>query len=69
VRGNVIHEPSAEPDLSAIDLDESRDRPKRGRLPAAGRSQQRHEFAIGDVQGQMIDDCLAAVLLVEVDEI
>ena len=52
-----------EQDPPAARLDEPRDHPQRRRLAAAGRAEQRHELAVGDVEVELVDGDGRAVVL------
>ena len=56
LRRHVVDDPLADADLAAGDVLEPRDHPQRGRLAAARRPDEDHEFAVPDLEVQVLDD-------------
>ena len=54
-RRKVVDQLVADPDLAARRLLEPRRDPQHGRLPGAGRADEHHELAVGDLEVQRVD--------------
>jgi hypothetical protein len=52
---DVVDDRVADANLSLADLLEAGNHPQRGRLPAAGRADQDHELAVGNLEAQVTD--------------
>jgi hypothetical protein len=54
-RGALVDPLAADDEVALGDVLEAGDHPQRGRLPAAGRPDEDHEFPVLDVQVQLLD--------------
>src|SRR5438876_4871194 len=69
-RSHIVDDLAADADLTRADLLEPGDHPQRGRLAAAGRSDEDNELPLADVQVEIADsDDVVAVDLAQMDEL
>ena len=59
---DVVDDPVADPQLAAGDRLQTGDHAQGGRLPAAGRSDEHEELAVGDVEAEVVDRLEAVVV-------
>ena len=62
MRRHVVDKAVAELEFAALDGVKARDHAQERRLAAAGRTQQRKEFALPDLQAQIRDDDILTIL-------
>jgi hypothetical protein len=55
LRRQVVDDAVADPDLAVADLLQAGQHPQRRRLPAAGRPDEHHELAVGDLEVEVVD--------------
>ena len=67
--GEIVDHPRADPDLSGRDRLETGDHPQKRRLPAAGRTDQGDELAVGDGDRDVMNDFDIAVRLAHIDNV
>jgi hypothetical protein len=65
---DVVHDPVADPERAGRDLLEAGDHPQVGRLATARRADKDHEFAVPDLQVEVVDGRDVTVFLRDVLE-
>ena len=68
LRGHIVDDPLADPQLAGGDLLEAGDHPQARRLAAARRSDQDHEFAVVDLEVEVVHRQDVAIFLGDVIE-
>ena len=58
----VVDDLAADLQLAVGDVLQPGDHPQRGRLPAAGRADEDHELAVGDVEVHILDGLVAVAV-------
>src|SRR5699024_2393308 len=68
LRIDIGHVVAADEYLAFIRIDDAGDEPEQHRLAGAGRTEQNEGLAVGDGQGQIVEDGLALVALDDIPE-